>query len=133
MPKQKPISSEIVWDFKRIRNAIYKVDRGKNPYERKQLLEEACKVAHDVTEKWKQKMKDSDQTGIGPDYNWEDRAEYDGIDIWITAGSFVKEGDLIPYDELTTEHRLNILAMLEREEVVHLFPNLIKFMKYVMK
>lgn len=124
MPKQKPIPSEIVWDFKTIRNAIYKVSRGKNSYERKQLLEEACKVAHDVTEKWKIKMKDSGQTGIGPEYNWKDRAEFDAIETWIMAGSMVKEGEMIPYAELSTEHRVNIIAMLEREEVVHLFPNL---------
>jgi len=126
MPKQKPIPSEIVWDFKRVRNAIYKVTNGKNPYERKLLLEEACKVAHDITEKWKMKMKNSGQTGIGPDYNWEDRAEWDTIETWVTAGSFVKEGQMIPYDGLSEEHRENIIAMLEREEVAHLFPNLTK-------
>ena len=124
MPKQKPIPSEIVWDFKRVRNAVYKVTNGKNPYERKQLLEKACKVAHDITEKWKKKAKDSGQRGIGPDYDWADRSEYDAIYTWITAGSMIKEGTLIPYDELSTEHRVNIIAILEREEVTHLFPNL---------
>lgn len=53
MPKSKPVPSELVLDLKSIRNAIYVVQTGSNPYERKQLLKKACKVAHDVTEKYK--------------------------------------------------------------------------------
>ena len=126
MPKPKPIPSEVVLDFKKIRNAIYEVGDGKNVYARKQLLEEACKVAHDVTERWKKKMRDSGQVSIAPGYNWEDQVEFETIEVWVTAGRGIREGTLIPYDELSTEHRDNIIAMLEREEVIHLFPNLIK-------
>lgn len=126
MPKPKPVPSQLVLDLKEIRNAIYLVQRGSNPFERKQLLEKACKVAHDVTEKWKKKMKDSGQTSIAPGYDWLDQAEYDSKEIWITAGCLANPAKTIPYDELTDEHRANIIAMLEREEVIDLFPNLIK-------
>ncbi len=49
--------SEYVLDLKLVRNAIYAVGEGKNPFERDQRLREACSVAHDVTEKWKARSK----------------------------------------------------------------------------
>jgi len=61
MPKSKPIPSEVVLDFKTIRNAIYDVENAPNPYERKLRYEEACRAAHDITEKWKRKEKDDDR------------------------------------------------------------------------
>lgn len=51
--KSKPIPSELVLDLKSIRNAVYLIGSGGNPYERKLRYEEACKIAHDVTEKYK--------------------------------------------------------------------------------
>jgi hypothetical protein len=47
--------SEYVLDLKKVRNAIYAVTEGKNPWERQLRLEEACAVAHDITEKWKKR------------------------------------------------------------------------------
>ena len=49
--------SEYVLDLKRVRNAIYAVGEGTNPFERDQRLREACSVAHDITEKWKAIIK----------------------------------------------------------------------------
>ena len=60
MPKSKPIPSEVVLDFKTIRNAIYEVENARNPYERKLRYEEACRISHDITEKWKRKEKAND-------------------------------------------------------------------------
>ncbi len=48
---------DYVLDLKKVRNAIYAVGDGTNPYERTQLWKEACWVAHDITEIWKAKDK----------------------------------------------------------------------------
>lgn len=48
---------DYVLDLKRIRNAIYAVGDGKNPYERDVLLGEACAIVHDITEKWKNGLR----------------------------------------------------------------------------
>lgn len=48
---------DYVLDLKKLRNAIYAVGDGTNPYERKQLWKEACEVAYNVTEKWKTRNK----------------------------------------------------------------------------
>ena len=61
MPKSKPIPSEVVLDFKTIRNAIYEVESAPNPYERKLRYEEACRTVHDLTEKWKRKEQAHDR------------------------------------------------------------------------
>ncbi len=46
---------EYLLDLKKIRNAIYDVGEGKNPYDRHLRLKAACSIVHDITEKWKVK------------------------------------------------------------------------------
>lgn len=53
---------DYVLDLKFIRNAVYAIGDGKNPYERDQRFKRACSIAHDITEKWKERSRDH---GVG--------------------------------------------------------------------
>ena len=52
---------DYVLDLKRVRNAIYAVGEGKNPFDRDQRLRDACSLTHNITEKWKARSKSHGQ------------------------------------------------------------------------
>lgn len=61
---------------------------------------------------------------IDAGYDWKDRAVFDEKNIWIPALNMISTVEKIPYVELSDTHLNNIIALLNREDRLTMFPNI---------
>jgi len=50
---------ELVTDLKFIREMVYNITKGSNPYARREATNVACGVIHDITEKYKKLLREA--------------------------------------------------------------------------